>query len=67
MIAVPRNISDRVERRRELEATVGRLDRFAGVVSRDPQNPLAIAEGRATLARDTGDPEHFDVIEAAAN
>ena len=36
------DVFDRVERRRELGATVERLDRFAGVVSRDLRNPPAI-------------------------
>ena len=37
-----RDVSDRVERRRELEATVERLHHFAGVISRDLRNPPAI-------------------------
>ena len=42
MIAMLRDVSDRVERRREPEATVERLNRSAGVVLRDLRNPLAI-------------------------
>ena len=38
-----RDVSDRVERRREFEATVERLNRFAGIVSYDLQNPPSIA------------------------
>lgn len=43
VIAMLRDVSDRVERRREFEATVERLNRFAGIVSYDLQNPLSIA------------------------
>ena len=37
-----RDVSDRVERRRKFEATVERLDLFAGIVSYDLRNPPAI-------------------------
>ena len=43
VIAMLRDVSDRIERRREFEATVERLNRFLGVVSHDLQNPLSIA------------------------
>lgn len=65
MIAMLRDVSDRVEHRRELERTIDRLDRFAGVVSHDLRSPLSVIRGRATLARETGAPEHFDAIEDA--
>lgn len=42
-IAMLRDVSDRVERRREFEATVERLNRFAGIVYYDLQNPPSIA------------------------
>ncbi len=67
MIAMLRDVSDRVERRRELEETVERLDRFAGIVSHDLQSPLTVIKGHVPLARETGDPEHLDAIEAAAD
>jgi len=67
MIAMLRDISDRVERRRELEAKVERLDRFASIVSHDLRNPLSIIRGHAKLARETGEPEHFDAIEEAVD
>ena len=38
-----RDVSDRVERRREFKTTVERLNRFLGVVPHDLQNPLSIA------------------------
>jgi signal transduction histidine kinase len=58
-----RDISDRVERRRELEATIECLDRFASIVSHDLRPSLSVISGHATLARETGDPEPFDAIE----
>lgn len=67
MIAMLRDISDRVEQRRGLEEKVERLDRFAGIVSHDLRNPLSIIKGHATLARETGHQEHFDAIEDAAD
>jgi PAS domain S-box-containing protein len=67
MIAMLRDISDRVRRRRELEAKVERLDRFASIISHDLRNPLSVIQGHVGLARETGDPEHFDAIEDAAD
>ena len=67
MIAMLRDISGRVQTRRRLEEKVERLDRFAGIVSHDLQNPLSIIQGHAELARQTGDSKHFDAIENAAD
>lgn len=67
MIAMLRDISDRVEHRRELEAKVERLDQFASIVSHDLRNPLSIIKGHATLARETGGTDHFDAIDAAVD
>ncbi|WP_435186478.1 two-component system sensor histidine kinase NtrB [Halobellus sp. EA9] len=67
MIAMLRDVSERVQHRRELEETIERLDRFAGIVSHDLKNPLSVITGHLTLARETGDPEHFDAIERAAD
>ncbi|MEF8781418.1 MAG: PAS domain-containing sensor histidine kinase [Haloferacaceae archaeon] len=67
MIAMLRDVSGRVEHRRELEGKVERLNRFASVVSHDLRNPLSIVRGHAELARETGDPEHFDAIEEAVD
>ncbi len=66
MIAMLRDISDRVEHRRQLEQKVKRLDRFASIVSHDLRSPLSVISGHVELARETGDPEHLDAIEDAA-
>ena len=60
VLASIRDITERKERERELERQNERLDQFAGVVSHDLRSPLNVAEGSLDLARETGDPEHFD-------
>ena len=67
MIAILRDISDRVEHRLALEKKIERLGRFASIVSHNLRNPLSIIQGRLTLARETGDPEQFDAIEEAVD
>ena len=67
MIAMLRDISARVEHRRNLEEKIERLDRFASIVSHDLKNPLSIINGHVTLARENGNPEHFDAIEEAVD
>ncbi|MFB6219977.1 MAG: PAS domain S-box protein, partial [Halolamina sp.] len=64
LVGVGRDVSERVERERELERQNERLDEFANIVSHDLRNPLSVAEGRIELARDERDSEHLD---AAAN
>jgi len=61
--AIYTDITDQKEHERELERQNERLDEFASVVSHDLRNPLNVAEGRLELARETGDPEHFDAVE----
>jgi PAS domain S-box-containing protein len=65
MIAMLRDVSDRVQHRRELEEKVDRLDQFANIISHDLRNPLATVSGHAERARETGAEEHFDAIEEA--
>ena len=55
----------RAAREAELRRQNERLDAFAGVVSHDLRNPLSVAEGYLDLAREDGDAEHFDRVEAA--
>ena len=62
-----RDVTDRVERERALEAQNNRLDKFTSVVSHDLRNPLNVIAGRVELARETGDEEHLDAVERAAD
>lgn len=61
------DITTEVDRKRELERHNERLDNFAGMVSHDLRNPLQIASGRLTLAREEADTDgqHLDGVEQA--
>jgi PAS domain S-box-containing protein len=61
-VVLIQDVTEAERRRRELERKNERLDAFASVVSHDLRNPLAVIDGYAELARDTGDLEHLDVI-----
>jgi len=60
LVAISRDISDRIEYREELERQNDRLEEFASIVSHDLRNPISVLEGSLTLARDTGNDEQFD-------
>lgn len=62
-VVLLRDVTELERQRRELERKNERLDAFASVVSHDLRNPLSVIDGYADLARDTGDPEHLDVIQ----
>ncbi len=59
------DITERKQRERELELQNERLEEFASIVSHDLRNPLNVACGYLELARDGGDDEYFEKIEAA--
>ncbi|MFW6000582.1 MAG: histidine kinase N-terminal 7TM domain-containing protein [Halorubrum sp.] len=65
-VVLLRDVTELETQRRELERQNERLDAFASVVSHDLRNPLSIIDGYADLARETGDPEHLDVIQETA-
>ncbi|WP_267163955.1 sensor histidine kinase [Halovenus salina] len=61
---------ERIERQKELErrahkleAQNERLDQFASRLSHEMRNPLSVLEARLSLARETGDKEHFEHME----
>ncbi|EMA22262.1 PAS domain S-box protein [Haloarcula argentinensis] len=60
LVAISRDISDRIEYREELERQNDRLEEFASIVSHDLRNPLSVLEGSLALARDTRNDEQFD-------
>mgnify|MGYP006279336625 CR=1 FL=1 len=64
-IGIFRDITERVERGRELEQQNERLKEFAGTVAHDLRNPLNVAQTRIQLAQETGDDKHFDAVKAA--
>jgi PAS domain S-box-containing protein len=53
------DISDRKERKRELERQNERLEEFASMVSHDLRNPLNVAKEYLAIARRADDPEEF--------
>ena len=55
----------RATREAEVRRQKERLDEFASVVSHDLRNPLHAARGYLDLAREGGDPEHFDRVAGA--
>ncbi|MGM0592867.1 MAG: sensor histidine kinase, partial [Halobacteriota archaeon] len=67
VIAVARDITHRIERERELQRQIDRLDEFAGFVSHDLRNPLNVLQGSLDCAMATGDDEAFDRCQRAAN
>ncbi|MEZ3162345.1 PAS domain-containing sensor histidine kinase [Halorubrum sp. RMP-47] len=64
-VGVIRDVTDRVERERELERLNERLERLAGFLSHDLRNPLSVARGYVDLARETGDVEGLAAAESA--
>jgi PAS domain S-box-containing protein len=60
-----RDVTQQRASQRELERQNERLDQFASVVSHDLRNPLSVAKGRLTLARKTGEDEHFEAVAEA--
>ncbi|QLH77992.1 PAS domain S-box protein [Halosimplex rubrum] len=62
LIGVTRNVTDRVERERQLRQKNERLDEFASVISHDLRNPLNVAQGRAALLAEQAESEHIDPI-----
>ncbi|ELZ38727.1 PAS domain-containing sensor histidine kinase [Halorubrum tebenquichense] len=58
-VGVIRDVTERVERERELERLNERLERLAGFLSHDLRNPLSVARGYVELARETGGTERL--------
>lgn len=63
-VGIFRDISERKERERELEATVERLETFADTVSHDLRNPLTVAASHLhqAAAETDGGSEHLDAV-----
>lgn len=59
------DITELVQRERDLEGQIEKLDQFAGIVSHDLRNPLNVANGYVQQAKVTGDLQHLDKTEEA--
>ena len=62
-----RDISERLERRRQLHRQKARLEEFSSVVAHDLRNPLNVAQGRATLVQQDCESDHVDKLKSALN
>ena len=62
LVGVTRNVTERVERERQLRQQNERLDEFASVISHDLRNPLNVAQARATLIAEQGESEHLEPL-----
>ena len=60
-----RNVTDREQRKRELERQNDRLEEFTSIVSHDLRNPLQVAEGRLELIRRECNSAHIDDVARA--
>ncbi|AZH25326.1 PAS domain S-box protein [Haloplanus aerogenes] len=60
ILATARDISERVERERELQRQNDRLEELASVVSHDLRSPLNVAAGRLEWAQEECDSPHLD-------
>jgi len=62
LVGVTRNVTERVERERQLRQQNERLGEFASVISHDLRSPLNVAQGRAALLAEQGESEHLDPL-----
>ena len=60
IVGITVEITDRIERERALERQNERLDRFAGVLSHDIRNPLAVASGQVELLEEMNLPDEAE-------
>lgn len=62
LVGITRNVTDSVERERQLRRQNERLDEFASVISHDLRSPLNVAQGRAALLAEGTASEHLDPL-----
>jgi PAS domain S-box-containing protein len=65
VLALIRDVSELRAYERELERQNERLEEFAGVISHDLRNPLAVAKGRLELASEDDESEHLKEVASA--
>jgi PAS domain S-box-containing protein len=61
-LAVTQNVTEQKRREERLSRQKERLEEFAGVVSHDLRNPLAVAEGYLEMARTDCESEHLETV-----
>ncbi|WP_299264236.1 histidine kinase N-terminal 7TM domain-containing protein [Halorientalis sp.] len=66
-LVVLQDITERVRRERRLRQQNEQLEEFASVVSHDLRNPLNVISARSQLARESGEVEHFEALDRAAD
>ena len=64
-LTVGRDLSDRREYQRELEAANARLEEFAAVVTQDLRNPLTVARGWTDIVQESGSLDGLSKVRAA--
>jgi PAS domain S-box-containing protein len=65
LYAVYTDITDQKETERTIQNQKERLDAFTSTVSHDLRNPLNVAQGRLSLAREEHDSEHLQIVDEA--
>ncbi|WP_224270400.1 GAF domain-containing sensor histidine kinase [Haloprofundus salinisoli] len=61
--AIYTDITERTRREKRLTRQNEQLEEFAHIVSHDLRNPLSVAVGHLSLARETGSEESFEAVE----
>jgi PAS domain S-box-containing protein len=64
-LVLAQNVTEQIERRRELERQNERLDEFTSIVSHDLRSPLQVADGRVELLEDECESDHIDDLTRA--
>lgn len=59
------DITEQVDRERQLQRERDRLDEFAGVLSHDLRNPLNVAKGRLELVMEECESDHLEPLDQA--
>jgi signal transduction histidine kinase len=65
VLGVTHDVTERKERRQELQRQNGRLEQFAEIVSHDLRNPLQVAQSSVALSMDDDDTEHLEAASRA--